>query len=350
MGNSSGSASGYGGGIHLDYSSHATIRNCQITDNTSQYYGGGVSCARSSDPVFENCEITDNQTVFYDGGGISVWYNAAPTFRNCVITGNEALDTAADGGGIRVSDADATFVSCVIADNYAQQDGGGFYCLGTLTLRNCTIVNNLAHRNGGGIRCLGEDADVTIANSIMWDNEAWTGDGEEISLAGTESYGYSQAHVDYCNVQGGVPDVDVTAGCTLWWGYGNIAKNPLLVYEDPRYTLPADSPCVDAGDPEFVPDPGEKDLLGRYRVWDGNGDDYARVDMGVHERGSYAYGDLNCDQSVDAFDIDPFVLALTAPDAYEAAFPGCNITLADIDGDGAVSLFDIDPFVDLMAG
>jgi hypothetical protein len=61
-------------------------------------------------------------------------------------------------------------------------------------------------------------------------------------------------------------------------------------------------------------------------------------------------GDLNCDGVVNNFDIDPFVLALSQPGAYAAAYPDCPIENADIDGDGVVNNFDIDPFVALLAG
>ncbi len=59
-------------------------------------------------------------------------------------------------------------------------------------------------------------------------------------------------------------------------------------------------------------------------------------------------GDLNCDGLVNAFDIDPFVLALTSPEVYVAQFPDCDIMRADINGDGLVNAFDIDPFVDCL--
>jgi probable HAF family extracellular repeat protein len=61
-------------------------------------------------------------------------------------------------------------------------------------------------------------------------------------------------------------------------------------------------------------------------------------------------GDLNCDGLVNAFDIDPFVLALTDPAGYAAAFPDCSSSAADINQDGAVNTFDIDPFVLLLTG
>jgi len=59
-------------------------------------------------------------------------------------------------------------------------------------------------------------------------------------------------------------------------------------------------------------------------------------------------GDLNCDGAVNNFDIDPFVLALTNPTGYGAAYPQCDRMLADCNGDGLVNNFDIDPFVKLI--
>jgi photosystem II stability/assembly factor-like uncharacterized protein len=61
-------------------------------------------------------------------------------------------------------------------------------------------------------------------------------------------------------------------------------------------------------------------------------------------------GDLNCDGAVNGYDIDPFVLALTDPEAYAAQLPDCDYMLADVNGDGAVNGYDIDPFVGVLTG
>ena len=58
--------------------------------------------------------------------------------------------------------------------------------------------------------------------------------------------------------------------------------------------------------------------------------------------------DMNCDGVIDAFDIDPFVLALTDPAGYAAAYPNCDIYNGDINGDGLIDAFDIDPFVECI--
>jgi hypothetical protein len=59
-------------------------------------------------------------------------------------------------------------------------------------------------------------------------------------------------------------------------------------------------------------------------------------------------GDLNCDGNINFLDINPFVLSLTNPAGYAAAFPDCDINLADINADGSVNFGDINPFVSLF--
>jgi len=59
-------------------------------------------------------------------------------------------------------------------------------------------------------------------------------------------------------------------------------------------------------------------------------------------------GDVNCDGSLNNFDIDAFVLLLTNPAAYSIAFPGCDPARGDTNGDGLVNNFDVDSFVNLL--
>ncbi len=59
-------------------------------------------------------------------------------------------------------------------------------------------------------------------------------------------------------------------------------------------------------------------------------------------------GDMNCDGSLDFFDIDPFVTAVFDAGAYGQAFPQCSIDKADVNDDASVDFFDVDPFVELL--
>jgi hypothetical protein len=61
-------------------------------------------------------------------------------------------------------------------------------------------------------------------------------------------------------------------------------------------------------------------------------------------------GDLNCDGKIDFGDINPFVLLLSDPGAWQAAHPGCPMANGDINNSGAAGFDDINPFVALLSG
>lgn len=88
--------------------------------------------------------------------------------------------------------------------------------------------------------------------------------------------------------------------------------------------------------------------------WNDEDDALLGNDFGVASSLPEAYlianapGDLNCDDAIDNFDVDPFVLALTDTAAYRDAQPNCDWMLADLNNDGLVNNFDIDPFVELL--
>jgi hypothetical protein len=61
-------------------------------------------------------------------------------------------------------------------------------------------------------------------------------------------------------------------------------------------------------------------------------------------------GDSNCDGTVNVFDIDPFVIALTDQPAWEAAYSCGFLCANDCNGDGTLNVFEIDPFVQILTG
>jgi hypothetical protein len=102
---------------------------------------------------------------------------------------------------------------------------------------------------------------------------------------------------------------------------------------------------------EFLRDENHTNTVGQelYDLWAANGKCPPEL-MLLQSIELPVPGDLNCDGSINAFDIDPFVLALTDPDGYELAYPDCNRMNADCNGDGEVNAFDIDPFVLILTG
>lgn len=61
-------------------------------------------------------------------------------------------------------------------------------------------------------------------------------------------------------------------------------------------------------------------------------------------------GDLGCDGGVDFDDINPFVLVISNPDGWQAAYPGCPIANGDLNGDTVVNLGDVNAFIALLGG
>jgi hypothetical protein len=60
-------------------------------------------------------------------------------------------------------------------------------------------------------------------------------------------------------------------------------------------------------------------------------------------------GDMNCNGVVNFDDINPFVLALSNPDAYALAYPWCNAYNADTNCDTGIDFADINAFVQCIS-
>ncbi|MHC4501169.1 MAG: choice-of-anchor Q domain-containing protein, partial [Planctomycetota bacterium] len=214
---------------------------------------------------------------------------------NSVISGN----SAAWGGGLCVKRAvDSLIISnCDISGNAAKglegevAYGGGIICIQcweadadephSFRLYNCTIAGNRAET--GGAIC-NYDSVLTVANCILWDDSAT--DGSEIAIMNPSGW-HSSLSIAYSDAQGGEDEIYVEPDCTLNWNPGNIDADPCFVEEgfwdvndfwvDGDYRLLVGSPCIDTGDPNYIPRPDETDLDGNPRIVND------RLDMGAYE-------------------------------------------------------------------
>jgi len=339
-----GNTASQGGGVACASPNGTTIRDCRVVANKALggVGGGGVYAEniQAAGLTIERCTITDNSSAGNRGGGILCWGGARVTMRNCVI----ARNSAGEGGGISLYYVNqGTLINSTISSNSASS-GAGVACYSVAAaLNTCTLSRNVATATAGGIYCAG-GATATLDNCILWADSAVK--GPEIGVVSS-----STVTVKYCDVEGGESATYVDVSSILYWGAGNIEQDPLFVNPGANdFHLIEGSPCIDTGDPAFVPKTGETDIDGEMRVWDGDGSGGARVDMGADEFGSYRFGDLNCDAKLNNFDIDPFVLALTNPAGYAQKFPDCDRMLGDINADGSLNNFDIDPFVKVLTG
>ena len=299
----------YGGGIHNN-ESNPTLANCTFIANLA-HYGGGM-CNNKSNPILTDCIFTSNSGYNY-GGGMYNTNGSYPILNNCVFNGNLAYIY---GGGL--------------SNNHSSP-----------ALTNCTFTANSAP-NGSAIACNSrgytQGSTISLINCILWDdgNEIWNNDSSIFS-------------VSYSNVQGG------------WRGEGNIDADPLFVdplgpdniggTEDDNLRLAPTSPCIDSGDPNYVPEPNETDLDGNRRIV------RARIDMGAYEFQPIIYVDddnrleewqdlQTNDPLEDGTELHPFNDIWKAIDAAEDGtkilvkpgvyskidFKGKAITIAGIEG------------------
>jgi parallel beta-helix repeat protein/predicted outer membrane repeat protein len=330
---------GNGGGISCMGGS-PTITNCIFNGNIVGK-GGGIFCIGSS-PTIANCTISGNT------GGAIYCYESSPTIVNCNLSGNTAEGWVS--GGVTCSlKSNPKIINCTISGNSADLGGGICSVWSSPIVTNCTISSNTAEDEGGAIFCL-RDSNLKLTNSILWDNTAIR--GNEIYLASYTDY-LGRIHpstltVSYSDVKGGFGEVYVEPNCALNWALGNIDADPCFtevgywdvngVWVDGDYRLWADSPCIDAGDPNYVPEPNETDLDGKPRVLDGNEDGMAVVDMGAYEFGSLPALEAVVNIRPNTLNLrgkgKSFICRISLPEGY---------SVADIDPDSILLEDEIEP-------
>jgi parallel beta-helix repeat protein len=265
---------GYGGGIFC-HGSSATVEGNIITGNDANYGGGGINFRSNSPLIIIGNTITGNSTgnpgslgygggiycdasaptiegniirlnwAYSDGGGIFIRGNSSPVIEGNMISENWADN---DGGGIYCyENSSLNITGNAISENWAGDGfGGGIYCNGSfMIILSNTITGNWADNGGGGIAC-GNFSSATVYNSIFWNDIA--GFDEEIFIDGSSSIS-----VHYSDVEGG------------WAGVENIDADPMFVLADKQdYRLLWESPCIDAGYPDYLDSDGTPSDMGAF--------------------------------------------------------------------------------------
>jgi len=286
-----------------NYDSSPTLANCIFNGNSAGDSGGGMHNGHSS-PILTNCTFTDNSAAGSGiwgskGGGMTNFSYTDTTLINCTFSGN----SAEYGGGMYNRESSPTLTNCTFSGNsaigpdryYDHSYGGGMYNeRSSAKLVNCTFTGNWARGKGGAITWIypadsydNDGPEPTITNCILWENMD-SGETEESA----------QIYVD--------PDrtpIIINYNCIQGWtgdlgGTGNIGEDPCFVapgHFEPNcilgrdyhhctydwiggdYHLLPDSPCINAGDPNYVAGANETDLDGKPRVIG------CRIDMGAFE-------------------------------------------------------------------
>ena len=256
------------GGMY-NYKSSPTITNCTFSDN---FGGEGGMYNDSSNPMITNCTFSGNYS------GAIVNHDSSLKLTNCSFIANSAWRQP---GGIYNLGSTLILSQCLFSGNLSSGPCGAILTKGYynhqshITLTNCTFLGNSGTYGNSlafDFYSSSPPSTIQLTNSIIWDGEnpIWNNDGSTISI-------------NYSDVQGG------------WPGEGNIDSVPLFVdpgywdangtpddanddvWVDGDYHLLPGSPCIDAGDPNYVAEPNETDLDGKPRIING------RIDMGAYE-------------------------------------------------------------------
>jgi len=271
---------------------HINIHSSDLIDNVAAVTAGlYIRIADESNSVIEveldKCNFTGNLSANTSALQLR-GQNIDFELTNCTFTSNEAETYTAGAAFLHGCSGDVT--NCIFASNTANTEGGEWnsgavtlWNQATVQFLNCTFVDNSAYY--GTAISLGM-AEAILVNCIFWDNE-----NDQVALLDNEEVG-SILIVAYCDIQNGQESISVSTLSELTWAEGNIDEDPVFM-DSGEHPLSLDmgSPCIDTGIPDTTGlELPPWDLVGNERIWDGDGDEIAIIDMGPYEYGSIPVG------------------------------------------------------------
>jgi hypothetical protein len=346
---------GSGNGIYCLMTS-PVIKNNNIWYNGSRgIYAKTQYSASTTSPTIENNKIYENSSY-----GIYVYRTAPGAKASPTIRNNEIYDNSSYGVYIYTTGSSGSTCSPTIENNKIYGNSTyGIRCHNSITTTSRltpTIKNNWIYENGGtGIRTFRGQAQVlnntiyghtskgiyrvssgstTVTNCIVWDNVD--------DLSGCSA---TYSCISNC---GDVGDPNVTH---------NICVDPnFFDAESDDYHLTVESPCINAGDPCYVPEEGETDIDGEGRMVgpqvDMGGDEFSRVHNITQEKYYYniqdAIDEANSGDEIVAYpgryyenvDFDGKAITVRSTDPEDPCV--VTATIINANGVGKVVSFDVD--------
>jgi hypothetical protein len=256
-----------GGGLSAVSGSLVEVYRSTFSGNTASRNGGGMYSRAVNQFVIDATSITDNRADLQSGGGILIQNKT--TISNSLVANNWADDS---GGGIAGS-GEVDIIQTTVSGNSAIL-GGGISLEGLTKVRHSTIAKNIGRSSGGGINRITTNGAFTLENSLVTGNANSLGTPDDV--AGVINSSYSLI------------------------GIGAEFLGPLADNGGPTKThalLPG-SPAINAGEPTSVG--GENGVP----IFDQRGEPFTRVFGGRIDIGAFEAQSLIVDTLVDENDGD----------------------------------------------
>lgn len=230
---------GSGGGLALLGSPVITLEYNTVALNISGDEGGGLYGSAGNATILENT-FSRNRADY--GGGLR--FSGDGRLAGNTVVFNTAIT---DGGGLYMEASDATLAGTIILSNTALSGSGGGIYLNSLSdpvFTNTVVADNWANTTGSGFYV--EDSFPTLLHSTIAQNTGGDGSGLHVTNDGWSSRVEMTNTILVSHTVG----VTVTAGndaeleATLWgndtdWGgAGNVVTGTINIWGDPAFVDP----------------------------------------------------------------------------------------------------------------
>ncbi|MCD4817482.1 MAG: hypothetical protein K8S23_02175 [Candidatus Cloacimonetes bacterium] len=283
--------------LYAEYT-NISLDDLNIKNNESEY--NIIYFATAEEVSIENVFLENNSTGRAVKVGSSSVQNNIAIINNLTISGNEPVPNSNSTGAIlNATNTQYTKITnSLFFNNHTESNDWPpchfyFHRNDTLDFFNNTVTNNSSNSSYAclfGVGDVGENEEsvINIKNCNIYGNST------PYIFGKSNGYGPATINISHSIIEGGTePEILNIANPGSYqpefiFGEGIIDAPPLFVggdWDDPlAYQLAEGSPGIDAGTPDttgmYLP---LEDLLGNWRVWDGDDDGTSTIDIGCYE-------------------------------------------------------------------
>ena len=252
-GNSTGSAPGNGGAIHITGAGNMDITGGSYRNNVASREGGAIWNGSGIMNVVGISAVSNsaNGAEEHDGGGALFNNGGTLNLSLSSLINNSALTANGSGGAVNNNNGTMTITLSTISGNSSNNYGAGVYNKGSMSIVSSTITKNATTLAGGGLVQNDGLSTINLSNTILAANEAMGTAPDVHILAGAiTSDGYNLVGLDAGGaITAAMGDSIGTAGNIVDPKLAPLANNGGAGFTH----LPiCGSPAIDSGDPSIT--------------------------------------------------------------------------------------------------